>query len=361
MLQPDGTTTPDFDVALSFAGEDREYVDHVARRLRESDIRVFYDEFMVVELWGADLYSYLDDVYRNRARYAVVFVSKDYARKSWTSHERQSVQARAMSEQGPYLLPVRLDDSDIPGLRPTTGYIDARTISPDSLAALIQQKVATEVLDVPKAPRIYGVPRTETERRELVSVRPVAWEYLLFASVLREGKEALESKYRDHQLQYASGGPRLSASDVQPFVARMLDVTQSEIARVETLFSVTAQEWAFGAPGSPGNPENIVHLGQRVVGIYAHLLNWAAEVRAATASSDYSHILATLANFATVPISQSRQFIDEYTAMISAIPVKFANGERNFNLGLTYTVSVDPKVTKEFNRELKRLKRRGKW
>ena len=360
MLQPDGTATPDFDVALSFAGEDREYVDRVAHHLRENNVRVFYDEFAVVELWGTDLYSYLDDVYRNRARYAVVFVSRDYARKSWTSHERQSVQARAMTERGPYLLPVRLDDSDIPGLRPTTGYVDARTTSPDGLAVMIQQKIAAKATEVSKTPRVYGVPSTEVERRELVSARPVAWEYLLFASVLREGKEALEPKYRDYQLQYASGGPHLRFSDVQPFVSRMLNVTGSEIARVETLFTTSAQEWAFGAPGSPGNPENILHLGQRVVGIYDHLLSWAAEVRAVTAPSEYAHLLATLADFASVPISQSRRFIDEYVHMISTVPERYANGERSFDTGMTYLISIDPQVTKEFNRELKRLKRKRK-
>lgn len=39
----------DFDVALSFAGEDRAYVHAVAERLRENRVRVFYDEFMPVD------------------------------------------------------------------------------------------------------------------------------------------------------------------------------------------------------------------------------------------------------------------------------------------------------------------------
>src|SRR2546430_17441156 len=92
-------TEREFDVALSFAGEDRQYVERVATALRERRVKVFYDEFMLVELWGIDLFSYFDDVYRNRARFAVIFVSKDYVRKTWTSHERQSAQARALSDQ----------------------------------------------------------------------------------------------------------------------------------------------------------------------------------------------------------------------------------------------------------------------
>lgn len=45
----------DYDVALSFAGEDRGYVQQVADALRRAGIRVFYDVFALVDTWGADL------------------------------------------------------------------------------------------------------------------------------------------------------------------------------------------------------------------------------------------------------------------------------------------------------------------
>jgi len=40
----------DFDVALSFAGEDRKYVEQVAGFLQEMGIRVFYDKYEEVTL-----------------------------------------------------------------------------------------------------------------------------------------------------------------------------------------------------------------------------------------------------------------------------------------------------------------------
>jgi len=48
-----------FDVALSFAGEDREYVEQVADMLRRMGIQVFYDKYELVTLWGKNLYDYL--------------------------------------------------------------------------------------------------------------------------------------------------------------------------------------------------------------------------------------------------------------------------------------------------------------
>ncbi|MGC5287549.1 toll/interleukin-1 receptor domain-containing protein [Micromonospora sp. DT231] len=130
-----------YDVALSFAGEDREYVDVVANGLRSAEVKVFYDNYEQVSLWGKDLYSHLDFVYRKAARYCIVFISEHYARKVWTNHERQSAQARALNENDEYVLPVRFDSTDIPGIRPTVAYLDLRQLSPESLVELIRKKL----------------------------------------------------------------------------------------------------------------------------------------------------------------------------------------------------------------------------
>lgn len=131
----------EYDVCLSFAGEDRDYVDLVAGALRERGIRVFYDKYEKASLWGKDLYEHLDYVYRRAARYCVLFASKNYALKIWTNHERKSAQARALQDYGEYVLPVRFDDTEIPGLRPTVGYIEARDSSPEQLAELVKAKL----------------------------------------------------------------------------------------------------------------------------------------------------------------------------------------------------------------------------
>ena len=64
----------DYDVALSFAGEDREYVDCVATALKAFGVNVFYDRFEEASLWGKNLYTHLSEVYTQRARYTVMFI-----------------------------------------------------------------------------------------------------------------------------------------------------------------------------------------------------------------------------------------------------------------------------------------------
>lgn len=130
-----------FDVALSFAGEDREFVRKVARSLGEDSIRVFYDEDEIVETWGKNLVDYLDDIYRVRSHFVVIFISKHYANKSWANHERQSAMARALIERGEYILPARFDDTELEGLQPTIGYIDLRKETPESFAKTLIEKI----------------------------------------------------------------------------------------------------------------------------------------------------------------------------------------------------------------------------
>ena len=132
---------PAFDVALSFAGEDRTYVSKVAEELKKMGIKVFYDKYEQVSLWGKNLYDHLSVVYGKTSRYTVVFISNHYARKLWTNHERQSAQARAFSEQREYILPARFDDTEIPGMHATIGYINLKNVSPQDFARLIKEKV----------------------------------------------------------------------------------------------------------------------------------------------------------------------------------------------------------------------------
>jgi hypothetical protein len=104
-------------------------------------IKVFYDKYELVTLWGKNLYDHLQDVYQNKARYTVMFISRHYAEKVWTNHERKSAQAKAFISNQEYILPARFDDTEIPGLLPTVGYINVSEYSSIDLAQLIRDKI----------------------------------------------------------------------------------------------------------------------------------------------------------------------------------------------------------------------------
>lgn len=164
-----------YDVVLSFAGEDRPYVKEVAYCLKTNGIKIFYDEFEEDKLWGKDLYVYLDNIYRKEAQFCVMFLSKHYAKKLWTNHERVSAQARAFMQNEEYILPIKLDDTEIPGIKPTTGYLDGKKKTPKEICQLTLKKLKvykvndkildTEDEDIPVVKRII----TEKEMKVFLS------------------------------------------------------------------------------------------------------------------------------------------------------------------------------------------------
>ena len=130
-----------YDVGLSFAGEQRWYVGQVAFDLKSRDIGVFYYDYEQERLWGKNLYANLSDIYQNKCRFCVIFVSKEYANKDWPNLELQSAQARALKEKQEYILPARFDVTEVPGLLDTVHYIDLRETSPSKLGDIIALKL----------------------------------------------------------------------------------------------------------------------------------------------------------------------------------------------------------------------------
>lgn len=135
----------DYDVALSFAGEQRAFVDRVAKALDRNGILYFYDAREETRMWGKDLANFLDELFREKARYCVMFLSRDYVRKAWPTWEGRAAIARAVIEKHrEYVLPVRFDDAEFPGLRPTIKYLDATALSPEQIAEHIVAKLSNE-------------------------------------------------------------------------------------------------------------------------------------------------------------------------------------------------------------------------
>ncbi|MFE1433726.1 toll/interleukin-1 receptor domain-containing protein [Streptomyces griseoaurantiacus] len=170
----------DYEVCLSFAGEQRSYVEQVAAELKRAGVRVFYDDYEKVALWGKDLYEHLDYVYGKSAEYCILFASEDYARKVWTNHERRSAQARALTEHGEYVLPVRFDNSEIPGVRTTVGHVDASSVNPATLAKMVVQKLGPRLRKsfIPAKPdRLYEALDVHSEESKAEALA-VAYDFM---------------------------------------------------------------------------------------------------------------------------------------------------------------------------------------
>lgn len=142
-MSPENTGPFEYDVALSFAEEDRAVAEELTHLLASRDINVFHDEYRTAdaERWGQDMLDHLVNIYARKSRYCVMLISQYYPLKAWTEEERNSVRERALRDADEYILPVQLDDSKVPGVVETPAYQDLRQHSMQSIVNLLQQKL----------------------------------------------------------------------------------------------------------------------------------------------------------------------------------------------------------------------------
>ena len=76
-----------YDIALSFAGEDRTLAKRLFEALAEREIVVFYDENEQHRILAANVEEYLAPIYRSEAVYVVPLLSTSYPKKIWTKFE----------------------------------------------------------------------------------------------------------------------------------------------------------------------------------------------------------------------------------------------------------------------------------
>lgn len=132
----------EFDVAVSFAGPERLFAKRLASLVNEAGFKVFYDAFYSDQLWGKNLCEFFDKIYRKSSRFCVMFISKEYKERMWTTFERKSSLARAIEEKGnEYILPIIIDQVEMDGIDPTICHLSINEYSIEQIAALLIKKL----------------------------------------------------------------------------------------------------------------------------------------------------------------------------------------------------------------------------
>jgi hypothetical protein len=136
-------TTQIFDVALSFPGEIRPYVESVAKELVSllGFGRVFYDNFFKSQLAQPNLDILLQDIYRNRSKLIVAFLCKSYSEKEWCGLELRAVRDLIKAKKDKMVMYIRTDQGEVPGVFSTDGFIDANDHTPAEVAKFIVERL----------------------------------------------------------------------------------------------------------------------------------------------------------------------------------------------------------------------------
>ena len=97
-IRDSGFTTIDFnevyDVALSFAGEDREYASNLNNHLSDLGYAVFYDLAEQHRILSQNIGDFLGPIYESGARFVVAVLGEMYGIKRWTLFESDRFKSR---------------------------------------------------------------------------------------------------------------------------------------------------------------------------------------------------------------------------------------------------------------------------
>ncbi|HEX7307237.1 toll/interleukin-1 receptor domain-containing protein [Lentzea sp.] len=144
----------EYDIAVSFAGEQRDYVERTVEAAKAAGLRVFYDRDMTVEWWGKNVLVEQRKVYGSRTRFFVPFISTEYLEKPYPRDELDAAMLTAVKQGNGYILPVLMGDVVVPPelLHPHVVYLRSDGYTPERLADALCERVGLAV-DAGQVPR----------------------------------------------------------------------------------------------------------------------------------------------------------------------------------------------------------------
>ena len=102
----------------------------------------FYDNNYKGQLARPSLDILLQDIYRNRSRLIVAFLSENYKEKEWCGIEFRAIREIIKEREHERVMFVKMDEGKVEGVFSTDGYIDGRTHSPTEVAEFIRERVS---------------------------------------------------------------------------------------------------------------------------------------------------------------------------------------------------------------------------
>lgn len=130
-----------YDMALSFAGEERTYVEEIANELKRNGVEIFYDDFEKHILLGKDLITHLSEIYSTKSKFVIMFLSQHYVKKAWSTIEYKAALSRLLNNDFESIIPIIMDDVDVSCLIKIKGYLDIRKNSKKEICSLLIKKL----------------------------------------------------------------------------------------------------------------------------------------------------------------------------------------------------------------------------
>lgn len=132
-----------YDIAISYATEQIDYVKEIVQLLDQYGVRTFVDYKEPERLWGEYIPEELRRVYSEESRVILIFLSKEYATKSYTRFESRIVCERSLA--GDTFLIIKMDEVTLPWLNSTIGLVDNKMFSPGEIVRMLAKKFSFSI------------------------------------------------------------------------------------------------------------------------------------------------------------------------------------------------------------------------
>jgi len=103
----------EYDIAISFAGENRTLAKHIANQLESLDVPVFFDEMFEANFLGHAWTKVFKAIFAEKSRFVLCLLDKFHAEKIWPTFEREHFAPRIDEHS---VIPVYLDDTKFVGI-----------------------------------------------------------------------------------------------------------------------------------------------------------------------------------------------------------------------------------------------------
>lgn len=106
-----GTHT--FDIAISFAGENREIAEEIAKILRLLDYEVFYDRLYEANYLGSSWSVEFERIFSSDSKFVLCLLDINHKNKIWPTFERECFAEKTQTNE---VIPIFLDDTKFVGI-----------------------------------------------------------------------------------------------------------------------------------------------------------------------------------------------------------------------------------------------------
>ena len=129
-----------YDVGISYASEQQEYVMNVVKIIEAEHKKVFFAPNKEKVFKAKDMYEEFYKMYRYQCRYIACFISEEYRKKDYTMHEFTTALLRNKKENYNCIIPIYFGRRGMEGLDEAISYLEA-----DKMYAV---EIANQIVDI---------------------------------------------------------------------------------------------------------------------------------------------------------------------------------------------------------------------